>query len=128
MNVSGVGTAADMVLAAPGPTDRAPSEAARNAAVNTTSTKTTTKTTTKETERDTSATTRQQEVERERRAEEKRQQERARQAASEGLELADMFTILGMRPVSPKEAAQQEQTKARIEAITGKDGSFDLYV
>jgi SHS2 domain-containing protein len=123
MDISGVGTTADVALTAPGPTDRAPSEAARNAAANTTNT-----TTTKDEERkDTSATARRAESERERRAEQKRAEEQARRAAEEGLELADMFTILGMRPVSPEEAAQRERTKAQTEAITGKNGSFDLY-
>jgi hypothetical protein len=127
MDVSGVGTTADMVLAAPGPTERAPSEAARSAAANTT---TAGATPTADTEQDTSVRTQRQEAEQERRAEEERQRERIRDKENvtlEGLNVADMFTLLGMRPVSPEEAARLEQAKAGSKAVTGDNGSFDLY-
>jgi hypothetical protein len=112
MNVSGVNGAAAVVVTAPGPTDRAPSEAARDAAMTKGSQSTAEKATDQAAEQAA------------RRAAEKARQERPpeRVAPLEGLSMPEMLTLLGMRPVSPAEAARQEAPRASA----GR--SFDTYV
>lgn len=122
MNVSGVGTAAGMVLTAPAPTDRAPSEAARDAAT----TQITQTTRTKQEDQD--KTTRPENEQKDKRPEKEPRQEKPpeRPPPVEGLTMPEMFMILGMHPVSPREAARLEAAKAQTEAVA-RDGSFDVY-
>ena len=124
MNVSGVGTAAGMVLTAPAPTDRAPSEAARDAAT----TQITQTTRTMQEDKDKDTTTRPENEQKDKRPETEPRQEKPaeRPPPVEGLTMPEMFMILGMHPVSPREAARLEAAKAQTETVA-RDGSFDVY-
>ncbi len=97
MNVSGVGGPTPVVVPAPAPKDRVPSEAARDAAAKQPASK------------DAAA----KDVARTDAARQARQEQPNESVAPlKGLSMPEMFVLLGMHPVSPTEAARLAEQEA----------------
>lgn len=102
MSVSGVGRSTPVVVPAPAPKDRVPSEAARDAATKQTATK-------DAVAKDVAHT----ETARQARQEQPREQV----APLKGLSMNEMFVLLGMHPVSPTEAARLAAREVEHRAV-----------